>query len=77
MLLKNDIKKSNREVFGSLEERKGKAMARLEQLDHKNLEIQGEEENNSKRDSENLKILLKLRKFHGNKVEMPLDKTGR
>lgn len=32
-LLKNDLKKWNKEVFGNLEERKSRAMSRLERLD--------------------------------------------
>lgn len=40
-LLKNDIKRWNKEVFGNLEERKMKAMSRLEELDHGGFQEQG------------------------------------
>lgn len=34
VLLKEDLKKWNMEVYGKLEDRKCKAMAKLEELDH-------------------------------------------
>nr|XP_033510991.1 uncharacterized protein LOC117275774 [Nicotiana tomentosiformis] len=50
-LLKKDIKKWNKEVFGRVEDRKKKALGRLEELDHQQCGVQGVAELKAEKES--------------------------